>query len=97
MKNLKDKKITLATLKSFIKNSTELFVQVKSSFNGMIDGLEWNSDNDLIPVSKDKAIGNAGVYCVGSGRDYFNYIENDNYYGIQVINSCGNSILWTNK
>jgi hypothetical protein len=37
---LKSKKITLATLKAFIKNSNELFVEEKSNFNGMIDCVE---------------------------------------------------------
>ena len=37
---LKSKKITLATLKSFVKKSPVLFVETLSSFNGMTDSVE---------------------------------------------------------
>jgi hypothetical protein len=97
MTTLATKKITLSTLKSFIKNSTELFVEVKSSFDGMTDCVEMNFNKMFISVSKEKAIGHDGVYCVGSSRDYFKYVENENYFGIEVSNCCGSSILWTNK
>ena len=37
---LKTKKITLSTLKSFINKSEVLYVEVSSSFNGMTDCVE---------------------------------------------------------
>lgn len=94
--NLKNKKITMATLKSFINKSEVLFTETKRSFCGMTDMVE-NVDSELRVTSKEDAIGFKGVYCVGSGRDYFNYIENETMYGINVYNSCGNSNIWTNK
>ena len=94
---LKSKKITLATLKSFIKNSNELYVEQKSNFNGMIDCVESFSIAKMIPVSKEKAIGHDGVWCVGGSRNYFKFEENDKYFGIEVSNCCGHAILWTSK
>lgn len=97
METLKTKKITLATLKAFIKNSSELFAEEKASFDGMVDCVMPNKDSKLVPVSKEDALGHKGVYLVGSSRDYFTFVENDNYYGIEVSNSCGYGILWTPK
>jgi len=94
---LKSKKITLATLKAFIKNSNELFVEEKSNFNGMIDCVESFVNTKMIHVSKEKAIGHDGVWCVGGSRNYFRFEENDNYFGIEVSNCCGHAILWTSK
>jgi hypothetical protein len=94
---LSNKKITMATLKSFIKKSESLFVLSESSFNGMTDCVERNTNPTLIPVSKENAIGHKGVWCVGSSRDYFRYFENDTHFGIEVSNSCGCEILLTAK
>jgi hypothetical protein len=93
---LKKQKITMATLKSFIKNNDNLFVQGISSFSGMTDMVERNK-TELIPVSKENAIGHSGVYCVGQSRDYFKFKENEKYFGIEVYNCCGCGILWTTK
>jgi hypothetical protein len=95
MENLKNKKITMATLKSFIKNANNLFVETKSRFNGMFDGIEYFKDTEMIQIEKADAIGYKGVYCVGRSRDYFTYKEKDGYIGIQVSNACGCEILWT--
>lgn len=95
--DLKNKKITLATLKSFIKKSESLFVLIESSFDGMIDGIRYETEKRIVKVSKENAIGHNGVWCVGSSRDYFRYFENENYFGIEVSNSCGCGILLTNK
>jgi hypothetical protein len=34
-----ERKIRRATLKSFVKNSPEILVKVRSSFDGMVDGV----------------------------------------------------------
>jgi len=94
---LKNKKITFATLKAFIRKSNVLYAEVKSSFNGMTDCVEHDFDSNLQQVSKEQAIGVNGVWCVGSSRDYFAFVENETHYGIEVSNSCGCGILWTNK
>lgn len=93
---LKQKKITLATLKAFIKNAKELFVIQKSSFDGMIDGISENANPKVIPVSKENAIGHRGVWLTQS-RNYFKYVETETHYGINVYNCCGEADLLTLK
>ena len=93
---LKSKKITLATLKSFIKKSSVLYVEIKSNFDGMTDGVQ-KVEKNFREVPKENAIGHKGVWCVGGSRDYFEYKETDKMIGIEVSNCCGVGILWTNK
>ena len=93
---LKNKKITMATLKSFIRKSENLFVEHWTSFDGMVDCVV-DSKGELIPVTKENAIGFSGVYCVGSGRDYFKFAETETHFGIRVSNCCGCSYLYTKK
>jgi hypothetical protein len=94
---LKSKKITMATLKSFIKKSEKLFVQTHTSFDGMVDGVMPDGRLNFTEVSKDEAIGHKGVWCVGSSRNGFEYKENETHFGIEVSNCCGSATLWTNK
>ena len=94
--DLRDKKITMATLKSFIRKSPVLYAEVKSSFSGMTDCVE-PVNSGLVEVSKENAIGHSGVWCVGSSRDYLKLVETETHFGIQVSNCCGCGILWTNK
>jgi len=104
MQKLKEtKKITLATLKSFAKrNSDKLFVKSISSFDGMTDCVEQSRDSNWFKTTiSDKTnyyrTGINGIYTVGSSRDYFNLYEDSEYIGIEVYNSCGNSILAVKK
>ena len=94
---LKTKKITMATLKSFIRKSESLFVLNISSFDGMTDCVEKKNNQKLLAVSKENAIGHNGVWCVGSSRDWFSFYETETHYGIKVSNSCGCGILITSK
>jgi hypothetical protein len=94
---LKNKKITLATLKSFVKKAPKLFVEQKSSFDGMTDGIEYFKNSTLVEISKENAIGINGVYTVGGSRDYFKFHENEKFFGIEVYNCCGCGILWSPK
>lgn len=103
MKKLKaTKKITLATLKSFARRNKEnLFVKVNSSFDGMTDMVEPVKDE----FSKAKLgepgnywrTGIKGLYTVGSSRDYFELYDDGKYFGIEVYNSCGESVLAIKK
>lgn len=105
MKTLTTKKITLATVKSFInKNRANLFINVKSSFDGMTDGIE-SLHAGFVPAKADgtKAInptdygnntqGIEGVWFVGDSRDYFTAFENETLIGYEVTNSCGRFIV----
>lgn len=97
------KKITLATVKSFIKkNSENLFIKCESSFDGMIDGLSYNKSANYQKVTLDSnlyknTLGIAGAWFVGSSRDYFNCYEDNNMICISVSNSCGSFVLSTTK
>lgn len=93
---LSNKKITMSTLKSFIKKSDELFVEELNHFSGM-DDMVVESQRNLQKVEKENAIGHKGVYCVGGSRNYFSFVENDSMFGIEVYNCCGCAILWTKK
>jgi hypothetical protein len=94
------KKITLASVKSFIrKNEGKLFINVKSSFDGMTDGCESRHDG-FVKAEKDihhpeQTLGIKGAWFVGSSRDYFTPFDNigGDMTGIEVYNSCGNFIL----
>ena len=103
MNKLKDtKKITLATLKSFAKrNSDNLFVKKCSSFDGMTDCVEVVKSDWRKTEISDKTnyykTGIDGVYTVGCSRDYFEIFEDSTYYGIEVYNCCGRSILAIKK
>jgi hypothetical protein len=94
---LKNKKITLATLKAFVKKANDLYVMSHSSFDGMSDCVQQNNEPKLIPVSKENAIGIKGVYLVGGSRNYFQYVETDTHFGINVYNCCGSETLFTSK
>ena len=98
------KKITLSTVKSFIrKNSDSLLINIESHFDGMQDCValvnsgfkqatkdarEWNQGNTL---------GIAGAWFVGSSRDYFKAFETETMQGIEVSNCCGSFILAIQK
>ena len=101
MQKLKEtKKITLATVKSFIKrNSDSIYTQEISSFSGMSDCVEHLSvsEREWKKTEASDVMGFNGVYFVGRGRDYFSISEDDTYYGVRVYNSCGSGILAVKK
>ena len=86
------KRITLATVKSFVKkNADQLYIDVRRKFDGMIDG-ERTIDDGFSKVTKsefcnDHTLGIPGAWLVGSSRDYFNAYEDDQYTGIKVYNT----------
>lgn len=93
-------KITLATVKSFVrKNGPALHILKKSRFDGMTDGCESTGDREFSPVLKsdldcDKhTLGIAGAWFVGSSRDYFTPFEKDGFKGFEVYNCCGHFTL----
>jgi hypothetical protein len=92
------KKITLATVKSFIrKNRSSLFINVKSSFDGMVDGCTSRNEG-FIKAADDTnhpehSFGVKGAWFVGQSRDYFKAYESETATGFEVSNSCGHFIL----
>lgn len=105
METLKNtKKITLATLKSFAKrNENKIFSKEKSSFSGMTDCVEsvnGNWKNSKITESNENQFyqtGISGIYTVGRSCDYFTIYEDNIYFGIEVYNCCGTTILAIKK
>lgn len=95
------KKITLSTLKAFAKrNENNIFTRTDSRFDGMSDMVEnvkgeWKKSSLI--ESRYYQSGIDGVYTVGGSRDYFKIYEDDNYFGINVYNSCGDSTLAIKK
>ena len=93
-------KITKATFKSFVKkNRANILINVKSSFDGMVDGCVSHdggfvkaSDADFI---HENNLGIQGVWLVGGSRDYFTAFEKNGLKGIEVSNCCGRFIVAT--
>jgi len=102
METITKKKITLATIKSFVKkNKEKLFINVTSEFDGMIDGISSCKDGfqkaKLTESNNKNTLGINGAWFVGSSRDYFYSYEDDNYIGYNVYNCCGSFDLVIEK
>ena len=73
-------KITKATFKSFVKkNRANLLINVKSSFDGMVDGCVSHNGGFTSAVEAEHIhennLGIQGVWLVGGSRDYFTAFE----------------------
>lgn len=92
------KRITLATIKSFIKKSENLHIKCESSFDGMVDCVIDNPNQVFRKaVPADKAfpnnLGIAGAWFVFGSRDYFSHYEDQYFVGYSVYNCCGSFII----
>ena len=99
---MREKKITRATLKSFIrKNQGRLFLCVRSQYDAMTDGRESVNGGFVPAVPTDRwmtnSLGITGVWMVGNSRDYFSIHSDDEMEGISVSNCCGSFILAVRK
>jgi hypothetical protein len=95
------KKVTLATIKAFVrKNKGQLYIRTLSRFDGQTDGVEQCADRGFSKVTEttthiDHNMGILGAWFVGSSRDYFtaikdnNAITENNFTGFHVFNCCG--------
>jgi hypothetical protein len=98
---VKMKKITKATIKSFIKkNFNDLYISTKSRFNGMIDCVDSCADQSFRKVEKDvrerfhdTSLGIKDAYFVGSSRDYFKPYGLEGFKGYEIYNCVGCFIL----
>lgn len=97
------KKITMATVKSFVnKNRTNLFIKKESAFSGMSDMVDFiagakfeKAVNETI--NQGNTLGISGAWFVGQSNDYLTYFENADLVGIEVYNSCGSFTLAISK
>jgi hypothetical protein len=94
------KKITLTTVRSFIKENAEnIFISHKSAFDGSIDGSRDADDKAFKKVticgegSRTNGEGVPGAWFVKSSRDHFTYFNKDGYEGIEVYNCCAHFII----
>lgn len=96
-----EKKITKATFKSFLrKNADKLFIQCRSSFDGMYDSVMPVDNPQFVPTIQsdrfhENNCGIQGVWIVGDSGNSFNKYEKDGYSGIAVHNCCGSFIVAT--
>ena len=94
-------RITLATIKSFIKkNRANLYINQKSRFDEMIDCVTstGNDDFELAQVpdvrsNHKECLGIKGAWFVFNSRDYFKKYEDNKFTGFEVSNCCGSFIL----
>ena len=99
-------KITMTTIKSFIKKNQDLYIQNLSDFNGMVDCVMPTSNQDFKPAIRiplredtynDHHKGIEQAYFTLGGDDRFYPFENDTFKGYEVINCCGKFVLAIKK
>ncbi|TSD02697.1 MAG: hypothetical protein Athens071426_412 [Parcubacteria group bacterium Athens0714_26] len=95
-------KITLTTVKKFIKDNDNIYLKVKSSFDGGIDCIAYEQNAEfkkavLSEEHKKNTLGIQGLWLVLSSRDYFTPYEDETFKGLEISNSCGNSIIAVKK
>jgi hypothetical protein len=98
-----EKKITKATLKSFIaKNRDGLFINVKSEFDGYSDGLESRGGGFVKAEADDRGhcqkntLGIEGLWIVGNHNTFEAY-DDGIFTGIEYMNCCGHGIVAIRK
>ena len=97
------KKITLATIKSFIrKNKGNLFIKNLTDFDGMVDCVmpcrnsEFNVAEETIRAI-DNTLGINGAWFVGRSNDFFEEYLDKFYTGYKISNCCGSFIIAINN
>lgn len=97
------KKITRATLKSFIrKNREKLLIKVTSRFDGQTDGVESIPNAKFVPAEStvfdpSYTLGISGVWVVGGSRNSFSHFEDEGHVGIRGYNCCGAFVVAIRK
>lgn len=101
MTNSQGKKVTIATIKSFVKREkaiNNLYIKTKTNFDSNSDCVMPTEDNAFHLVEETRldskyTLGIAGAWFVGSSRDYFTSFADSDYIGYEISNSCGTFIL----
>ena len=92
-------KVTLATVKSFIKkNRDNLLISCRSEFDGMVDGvvgIEDKSFHPALPAEYEHSnnMNIAGAWFVFGSRDSITPFEKDGLRGFEIYNCCGSFAL----
>lgn len=92
------KKITIATVKSFIKKSgSKLHILTQERFDGMQDMVCATGNTEFSPVIPttfdSRTLGVCGAVFVRGGRDYCAEYNNGVFSGIRISNCCTSFIL----
>lgn len=84
-----------------VSKKENLFIKVNSAFSGMTDCCEpLNGGFEMVEKIENNiqnTYGINGAWLVGSGRDYFEIYEDENFSGVYVYNCCGSFIIGTKK
>lgn len=99
---MKARKITLATFKAWIRKNPGFLIMHKSSFDGMIDGISYDSRAEFKAPSSaafpcDNNLGYAGIWLVGGSRNSFDAYDKNGFVGIEVYNCCGSFVVAVRK
>lgn len=97
------KKITLATIKTFIAREAKngnLYIKRQSSFDGMQDMVASIDNPEFKKVSIDpkyyaqeNTFGIPGAWFVKQSRDYFTPFSDQNFIGYEISNCCGSFVV----
>jgi len=92
------KKITLATIKSFIKKTPDLHISIQSHFDGMQDCVTSSIDKSFALAQRnakfiENTMGIHGAWFVKGSRDYFSEYKDDKFFGYTVSNCCGTFVI----
>ena len=95
MSNEKAKKVTLATIKSFIRKNPDLLILTNSSFDGRYDCCMPTGSKVFTKAERTEdhvrnTLGVRGAWFVGDSRDYFTPFAQNGVQGYEVSNCCGN-------
>lgn len=93
------KKLTIATVKSFIRNNLgQLLIQVSYDYDGMADCVASTGSKGFVQILRSENgqtkydLGLRGVWFVNGPRNYCRQIETATHRGFEVSNCCG---CWT--
>lgn len=96
----KTKKITIATVKSFIRKHNAagtLLVRCDSSFDGMTDCVERNRDAAFFAPQAAREhssnMGLQGIYFVAQSGNWCSAYDDGTYAGFKVSNCCGSWVV----
>ena len=96
------KRPTMATVKSFVKkNHGSMFINIKSSFNGMVDGCDYHKGSKFKEVEHkdthlENTLGIHGAWFVrGRSGDSVSEYNDGCFIGYEIYNCCGSFILAT--
>lgn len=99
---MKAKKLTLASLKSFIKaNDGQIWIKNISDFDAMVDcvmpcndaGFRKAEKKECTEYSYNHNLGYYGIWLVNGSRNNFSHYNDGIFTGIEVYNCCGSFIV----